>query len=36
MFCIVVAICDLVRFHGHHSYFRKDLQILLANKKGEI
>ena len=22
--------------HGHHSYFRRDFQMLLANKKGEI
>ena len=24
-----------LQFHGHHSYFRKDFQMLLANKKGE-
>ena len=42
MFCFVVAICDLVhaveamyslpyvQFHGHHSYFRKDFQMLLG------
>ena len=24
------------RFHGHHSYFRKYFQMLLAHKKGEI
>ena len=28
---IFVAIFDLVHeFHGHHSYFRKDFQMLLA------
>ena len=39
----VVAICNLVHaveackllFHGHHLYFRKDFQLLLAHKKGE-
>ena len=47
MFCFVAAICDLVhaveatyvlelQFHGHHSYFRKDFQMLLAHKEGEI
>ena len=46
-FCFVVAIFDNVhnvqleiisklQFHGHHSYFRKDFQMLLAVKKGEI
>ena len=25
-----------LQFHGHHSYFRKDFQMLLADKKGEI
>ena len=37
-FCFHVAICDLVhdvesihlQFHSHHSYFRKDFQMLLA------
>ena len=24
------------QFHAHHSYFRKDFQMLLAHKKGEI
>ena len=45
-FCFVVAICDLVRdvetifhlsglqFHRHHSYFRKDFQMLLTIKEG--
>ena len=27
--------CNL-QFHRHHSYFRKDFQMLLAHKKGEI
>ena len=27
--------CNL-QFHGHHSNFRKDFQMLLAHKKGEI
>ena len=25
-----------VQFHRHHSYFRKDFQVLLAVKEGEI
>ena len=29
------AICSL-QFHGHHSYFRKDFQIVLSVKGGEV
>ena len=25
---------DTLQFHGHHSYFRKDFQILLTLKEG--
>ena len=41
-FCCDVAICDLVHdveaifhlFHGHHSYFRKEFQMVLTLKEG--
>ena len=26
----------LFAIYGHHSYFRKEFQMLLANKKGEL
>ena len=26
----------ILQFHGHHSYFRKDFQMLVAAKEGEI
>ena len=26
----------VMQFHGHHSYFRSDIQMLLAVKEGEI
>ena len=32
----VEAMYSNLQFHGHHSYFRKDFQMLLAHKKGEI
>ena len=32
---VLTAPGDL-QFHGHHSYFRKDFQMMLAHKKGEI
>ena len=27
---------DVLQFHGHHSYFRKDYHMLLAVKEDEI
>ena len=25
-----------MQFHGHHSYFRKDFQMLVGAKEGEL
>ena len=28
-------LCAKLQFHGHHSYFRKDFQMLLTLKEGQ-
>ena len=31
---LYVTWCKILQFHGHHSYFRKDFQMLLAANIG--